>query len=1318
LRRRKWLLVVFGLLLAGWLGFFFFVRAGWADSLFKNRLEKLVAKELNAQVSVGELSANDRQAYASDIVIHLNDGSGDLSVRRLYVQYNLWKLLVNRYRLNGVVTHISVEEPLLFLHLQPRDENKERKPFRLPDLSGYFHELTVKDGRVILSAGDSLYGISQEFNNIQLEAHNSDSLICRLDALAGDAPLHVQAAVQGSRLISAALSLGNWRPTGVFVPVIDSLDCALSADVRYTPDSLRYALRLADAHVEAFGRVLTADSLLVRGGVDSLLLASRGMVADGQSMALHATLRAPFSGERPFSGMLRGGVNVAHYLPGAQGSVRLATRLGGTLTAPVVQAALTADSLCWHGETLRDLRAAADWQSGRADIRVNGVTWRGNTLRGQGTWSPRDGLDADLSCDSLRLAAGGWEGGGALIARVNTTGGLHAEATLKRLYVSGGPLNITDLEARVTYAADSLRAQVSDAADHLRLSAVASLLDSTSALTLNFRRLPLSNILAGSDQLPSLNGELQLRASPANAAVNGKLRVYDNRYGRLDGFIDLTGAMDFRHNRSLLQLRTRHGVYNYEPFSLELLADGTLDSLSTRYCKVNDEIDLSAWARLRPSPDWGFTLAAEKLRIPHYLAYFMDSYDARQYGGTADLDLEYNRNAAGALAARVRARNVQYGASQRFGLDLRLNGTPQRMRMVQSRLSLNDRTFCELEGEVGLTPTLAWRIAATQSELDLSGVMPDSRLRGLVSMQASIYRSPSGEQGLDVRLEGRQCSLYGVAADTLQLELAQREKLLSVKRLYVGNGTQYRLSAEGGLAYNLLRNKAYSDTVSLRLSFEGDPLSILSDLSPTFSEGHSATTLNLLLTVQDEHLTVAGGRLRLADGGIKIKGQPEPLRNIAMDMAVTGSTLQIERAQFNMGEGLLIIGNEITGGDDSFRLGRLDLGTFTVRSNHEGILVNIPRYMPEKKVVLARINGRDDKYLRVTGPFDDIAISGDVWLSNGQGIYPSYVDNLLDLFADSKKKPQPEDDERESANLPLRLDLMLHFGENMRYVTHPADFLMNPDGYLHLVYNGDEFQVTEAVFTAESGTAEVFGTTFYVDYIQVVVSQFNHDARIVGTLYRKAADGTLITLRVQPTSDDSGSLEMVLFSDDPTDQTTMDILSKLRYNRSRDELSPQQQQSLLQDEALDMAGVELESAVFDPLISPVENSVRRLLHLDTFTLRPGVVRNLFSEYVGTEDPTAAEQQQADNEPLQVGAGLLLDNLSLSMGKYIARDVYLDYELLVQKTTDIESMDIMLNHTFILRYDLPWRLKLAYKYIIDEEAEEKNHEIMLERNFRF
>jgi len=178
----------------------------------------------------------------------------------------------------------------------------------------------------------------------------------------------------------------------------------------------------------------------------------------------------------------------------------------------------------------------------------------------------------------------------------------------------------------------------------------------------------------------------------------------------------------------------------------------------------------------------------------------------------------------------------------------------------------------------------------------------------------------------------------------------------------------------------------------------------------------------------------------------------------------------------------------------------------------------------------------------------------------------------------------------------------------------------------------------------------------------------------------------------------------------------------MRYGKDFEQLSEEEKKSLYLDEAIKFAGQGIDNKLFNPLLNPVETKLRRWLGLDFFKLNTGLVENIILKsgilYSEEDKYKSMEQENQDTEISRISKEIVLNNLSLSMGKYITHSWYVSYSALLQKgleENNIERYGVI--HQILFQYDLPLGFRMRYKYIYSPE-EENVQEISLQKTFRF
>ncbi|MDD3283406.1 MAG: hypothetical protein PHY41_08035, partial [Candidatus Cloacimonetes bacterium] len=304
-------------------------------------------------------------------------------------------------------------------------------------------------------------------------------------------------------------------------------------------------------------------------------------------------------------------------------------------------------------------------------------------------------------------------------------------------------------------------------------------------------------------------------------------------------------------------------------------------------------------------------------------------------------------------------------------------------------------------------------------------------------------------------------------------------------------------------------------------------------------------------------------------------------------------------------------------------------------------------------------------------------------------------------------------------------DLRLNIGENVRYVTYPTNLYLSPGGFLHLLYDGNRFIVEEANITSDRGSIDFFGTVFQVDNIAISMIDQQNILSVDGRFYKRTPDGSTIALTVTSSPEyDKGffdRLQLNLTSDNPQDQNISQVLSRLRYNQNMDELPEDQKQNLLQDEALGLIGGNLNSTVLTPFFYPVENWIRRNLKLDGFSINAGFIQNIFSEYSSNPSQLAdmADLSNLSSDITRFSSSILLNNLSVSMSKYIGYRMFIDYELNLQEATDLQKKTkLLVSHDTSLRLVLPRQYRLGYTLNYSPQDTGFTHEIQLQKSWRF
>ena len=270
---------------------------------------------------------------------------------------------------------------------------------------------------------------------------------------------------------------------------------------------------------------------------------------------------------------------------------------------------------------------------------------------------------------------------------------------------------------------------------------------------------------------------------------------------------------------------------------------------------------------------------------------------------------------------------------------------------------------------------------------------------------------------------------------------------------------------------------------------------------------------------------IRSGNIDLRNGYLQIKDQTEPIRAFNLAASIKDNKVSIDRANLLMGKGRLRFFNDFDEDPTNhFFVGFLDLGIFKLGTDEPGLLVNIPEFTAPRTLSKVMLKGRNDAWFTVSGPFDDMNIVGDVVVSDAQALYPPRTDNLLNLVYSFRGALTKSDNNVETTDepipLPFKLDLIIKLEDNIRYVTYPASMDIKPGGFLHLVYDGNQFIAKEAAFNSEKGKIDFLGTVFEAEYLNISIVDAQDLFIIDGAFTKRSPDGTMLAYSTDVVGDE------------------------------------------------------------------------------------------------------------------------------------------------------------------------------------------------------
>jgi hypothetical protein len=1346
MKHPKWLLIIVLVLLVINIVFYTLWFALDAKGKIRKELEIFLSKITNGTLLIEKLSINERLITASNVTFV--DETTDLraSIKQIQVRYNLLRIISSGFSINNVIKEVVIFEPNVYVkyHLKPKAQDKDKKTTEIPDMKPYFDKISLRKGKlhIIFTAdiSDSITVMAEEeLRDIALTVSNKNTTEAVLSAITENNGVIKASAFLDKGIITFIESrIDNYRPLKAEVTGFENLSTELTAKATYQQSDKesepefeistvlkntkigydKYNVLIP--YLQVNGNQTLMQYSLHESRINNHVFKASGFVKDFQEeLFINSSLSFINIDLGDFTDVLKGN---------ATGNLSV----DGILANLSAEGGFSIPELEVAGEKISNLAFEFNLTGKKAYLGTNSFGWRNQISEISGSFDI-DKLSSDISLlTRVKEENPDFNLNADIDAHVDLSKGrVASEVLVNNLSFHNKDYSLRDFSGFVkadnaTGFNQNFDVDLMLENQHgIRIAASGNLEEPGILASLELQNVSLEDHLK---ELDKQNIPLDI-SGIINATMSGTL-VMGNMYLSVDvkpphsTKADIISDFTFVTNslNGNLMLRTENATAKDIPF--ELTIDAALEDFYVilNDLRLDDILLAQGKMNLRDFLDTRLWIKADDIQVNRY--WDMIFYDSpAPFLANLDLELNYTPKEEKQVEGFLRVDSFEVDRVKPVNAFLDFSGNAENID-INGSFGTNGQNQVLVESEVALNPDLKIDINGLFSDLNLQDIVIDipiaGNLNGEVNWQMT-GKSGDFDQALSCNVSGSGLLIADMPIDSIRVTASQTNTVLHVEQLSVYSPSLMNIRGSGAIDYNFLTNNYTRGNNELNLDLDGDVLRLLRTYVPYFENARGQLNSRLTFIADENGVGISRGNLSMSNGLLRMKDQVNPIENIDLQASITDNVLHIDNFSCRMGLGNLHIRNEIDTGDDNFFVGPLNLGYFLIRTDNQGVQVSIPGYLPPNTFVNAVLSGQNSREATIKGPFDDMEIIGEVVASNGSAVYPANTKNILQMVNVFQRKPPVKED----LPLPFTLDLLVRLENNINYVTYPAHLLIMPGSFLRLTYDGIEWNAQEADFMSESGSLDFYGTIFEVEFFKVDINARRNILAVNGTFIKKADDGTLVTLTVvtnpQKGDDLISQLEFILSSDNPRDISATQILSRLRYSRSADDLSPDQRQNLLQDEAMQLISTSVSTTYVSQFLTPIENRIRRFLKLDSFSISTGFVQNLFVEFTSRDETNAAfsDAGNLNADIMQFSSAVFLNNLSLSMGKYLGRKVFLDYEIQLQETTDLDKKTKLdLYHNASIRYNLPWKLRFSYTFSIRPSREANSHEIMLQRSFRF
>ncbi len=1333
----------------------FFISWYWLGMRvrFRELLAYQLGKAAKGTIEITELNFSDRQLFAEGLSYCSADSSVVVNVKRIRAQYNLLRFIVSGFKPSRLLRQIEIIEPQISYSLHPKTKDrKPQKPFKLPDIAPYFSRLDVRDGKLDLSLEipvkiinkDNLI-IKEQFSDLSLSIVNSGTSNIKLKANSSDkGKLKVNGYLDKGCVRNVEVELETYHPKYVHHEDIRnvSTEISLVGDLSqqavgkpfyYNVQTQIWGTQLTFANkyptsIPFMGAELEGNNLkaqLSRSSFGSSTIEAEVKISDlGKNLKFDSV-------------SAEGSLDLTMITDDLQGQVDYSLSGQGTIKEPHLQARINSAMAGYKKYIAKDLQLEAELVDRSLNLQIPKASYQNQIISLNGSYELEDKvISATVSTWPINNEGATYS--------VTTTMDVYAElldryplieTSIHNMDFHSGTVAITGVNGYlklIPVAVDNnyyVDANL-NSNNGYSLALVGDILDRNLLLDAEFRELNVAEIYAHKaiQKLnPYASGSLRAIMQGDEIYMSTRLDAGISEPVTFNSHLEGVGSINLKTLDAALQVQGTDGSLNDQNLQFSLSSAIDNKRLRINGLKVNDFLSLSGDMSLRDPKDFSFDLALNDIAARDIVSFYPSLDTSLPDFRGLSLFANYNRDGARDLSAKLSLAYIDLIAVTPLAVDISMQGPIEDLAIAGDIRNEQHRLF-DISGLASIKSQLDLKLSAQFSKLNLGELLLNSGVQGIGSGSAGIEFSDllSVKPAMTIKadVQAKDLVVGKINIREVVVDAVQSPTKLQVDSLYVIADNLFSLKGSGAIDYNVIKREFYEGNDRLNIQAEGQLFPWLMQLTAFIEESKGYSALNFSLGSQDDQFMLYNGNLNIHSGFLRLKDQSEALENITLKGIFDRNKVIIERGSVKMGEGVLVFNNIFEADNsDHFMLGFIDLGILRLMVEEPGILLNMPMFSPPRTLSNITMRGRDSRYATLRGPFDQMKISAEVQLSNSDVLYPPNTANLLKL-ASTLRDATTRRSSGDPAPLPFILDVMITLGENVAFVTYPTHLQIQQGGFLHLLYDGQKFSVKDANFASERGTIDIFGTVFQVEKVDISMVEAQNLLSVNGIFTKRAPDGTMITLGVSTSPDLSKSfserLEFSLTSDNPEDRNISQILARLRYNQTGD-IIEEQKGIPLQDEALSLLSRNLDSSLITPFLSPVESFIRRKLKLDGFSIGAGFIQNLYTQYSTDPNQLAdyTDMKHFTNDIAQFSSAILLNNLSLSMSKYLGRSLFLDYKLELQEATDLQNKTkLMISHETSMRYMLPKRYRLAYTFKYLPQEKELSHEIMLQRSFRF
>jgi|GEM_PF-1198669 len=1341
MRKRKWLLIVIIVLI-------FINIIFWSISYFFDinaYIEKIVTEKvgrnLNANITFSQLNITSKILQISDLVITEKDGAYSFRAKQLYFQFSFWKLVFNNFNPVKALKEIRCFSPELVYRIG----HKDVQTMGAMDLNAIEKALRRFDYISIINGtlhfiGEGSFQVDQTIEKLSITLENMDN---KQWIISGKA---YQKGKSGSINIDGIYERNkNTYTINIKDYIIEAIrwsegsieSAKINAEVKGTLQKIEKGnLKIEDVRANVFAEAFSVPALNISILKDTLLITQPAEIKwRGTTLLCYGDIKDYLKQDPEIDMIIKDDTfNINQLTNEIDGVISIKILIKNTLFSPQVEIEIQSDSIAYQNKSVASLEAKMNFKD--KELKVNKVSciYETNYISGTGSIEINDN-NLPLSILNLLISSQDFKleenermvAGDAEVKISGTWNKPKFHFDLNDLTYEDKYFIIKTLDMNALLSDDDLSWSVQNPSQSLVFRGNISSISNnpsiaadlyTNNLSINSILKIQTNYLAFID--PNTQAHIKFSLNNNTLTSEGFISFPDYMNTALNGQINLKSKFDMDNNFSIGSFEVVADSFRINNVVLPLYINVDLEKNSKNLnMMIGDMVECKIDQFTQDSTNFfykGFC-KIDSVYIAKINALYPIFGEQVGVSGILDGGITFDTSQKETMEGNVSL--LQFSLSRQIHpVDVYFDIVSDTDKVIINNFHIhNSQHLLKGNGFYHIAEGIV-EFVATGEDIKIDDFLVDLPIEGSAQYNI-VLNGRLTDPNILFDATVKNGKLYSTQFDELTAQFFQDDDMFYVNNLGV-NSESFSLHGSGSYSYNFLKEEFHNKPDELSLAFKGDLLKELGAYIPELHQASSVSELNIAISTEETTTVIDTASLSIHKGQFSLKGQPQRIKDFSLDALISNNILTSLDGSFKMGDGELFMDNMVNFNDSDIYLGSINIGTLRLLTDEDGITIHIPEYQPEGALVDTRLAGFESKYFLIYNRDGAWILDGRIFLSNGNAVYEEPDDKDLDELSDLGLPP-----------IHAKFDIV--FEKNIWYVASPLNLKIDNGNFMSFRTDPqtDELQLYFDLHSRQ-GDMRMFGEIFSAEDVSVRKTRTDPKVIIDGEFVKRTPDGSRIYLYVQSTEDKLdaddigmeayGDVKVTFDSDNPKDVTMLSILSKIQYGKEIDDLSEEERFNLGREQVINLAGDELSDLILNPLISPVEGAVRQFLGLDFVRVRPGIMRNIIetSGIVETDEYIFDREFESDLELIgELSRDILLENLTIDLGKYITPDWYLNYEALIKKEmTALNEVSIGIQHEFSLTWDLPYNFRFKYKYRFNPALREDNQGISLETVFHF